>query len=219
MDFQIRQGNKDDAGFLARIMLLAGRSHLERGGWDILLDASERDSLEFLQRLALTDSRSFSHYSRFILAEIDGCPVSALCGYDPADAGISEFQQAAQEVADGLGWSDNEIEKFWQRFGPYVTCMFEEPAGTWVIENVATLPRFRQRGLMNSLLQRILEMGHERGYKAAQISMDIGNLPAQHSYEKAGFNVVDERRHADYEGVFGIPGRLLLTYNLAHYRK
>ena len=125
------------------------------------MDSPEQDCLVFLKQLALTESRSFSHYSRFILAELDGCPASALCGYNPEDASISKFQQAAQEVANGLGWSDDETEVFCQRFGPYVTCMLEEPAGTWVIENVATLPRFRKRGLMNSLFQRILEMGRE----------------------------------------------------------
>ena len=214
MNTQIRPAHGSDGAFLARIMLLAGRSHLPRGGWDIVFDAPEQDCLAYLTKLALTKARSFSHYSRFILAEVDGCPASALCGYDPQEASFPAFEGAMAEVAQESNWSEAETMAVWQRFGPYVTCAFEETAGTWVIENVATLPRFRRRRLMNALLERILEMGRERGYKIAQVSMDIGNLAARSAYEKAGFRVVDEKRHVDYERVFGAPGRWLLMCDL-----
>jgi translation initiation factor 4G len=214
MSVQIRQADANDADFLARIMLLAGRSHLTWGGWEIFLDAAEQDCLVYLRRLTLAKARSFAHYSRFIVAELENCPASALCGYDPRDASINMLLQAMEEVAQELSWSEAESEAFGQRLGLYATCHFKEAAGTWVIENVATLPEFRRRGLMNVLLQRILEIGRKRGYKVAQVSMDIGNLPAQRAYEKAGFRVVNEKRHKDFERVFGMPGRQLLLCGL-----
>jgi hypothetical protein len=36
MSVRIRPGKKDDAAFLARVMMLASRGHLLRGVWDLI---------------------------------------------------------------------------------------------------------------------------------------------------------------------------------------
>lgn len=214
MSIQIRPAEASDTNFVAEILLLAGRSHLPRGGWDVFFDAPQVDCLDYLRRLAMAEARSFSHYSRFLLAEVDGSAASALCGYDPQDATTALFEQAISEVAQRSNWNPEETNTFWQRLGPYMTCAFEEDAGTWVIENVATLPRFRRLGLARVLLQQALDTGRERGHKTAQISMDIGNLAARQAYESVGFRLVGEKRHPDYEQAFGVPGRWRLTRKL-----
>src|SRR3990172_1751975 len=69
------------APFIAWVTLTAFRSQLERGFWDFLLDGDEAYKLRYLEALATTEQFHWAHYSAFIVAEVDGRPVSALCGY------------------------------------------------------------------------------------------------------------------------------------------
>jgi ribosomal protein S18 acetylase RimI-like enzyme len=71
---------------------------------------------------------------------------------------------------------------------------------------VATRPEFRRRGLVESLLGTVLATGRTRGYSRAQISILVGNTPAQRAYEKQGFRLVHDRRHPDFEDAIGCPG-------------
>jgi hypothetical protein len=72
MGLQIRPATIDDVDFLAWVILTASRSHLERGLWDIALGRDEEGCLSFLRELARAEPRSWAHYSRFIVAEVDG---------------------------------------------------------------------------------------------------------------------------------------------------
>jgi ribosomal protein S18 acetylase RimI-like enzyme len=210
MDTQIRPATSGDADFLAWVMLTAARSHLARGLWDITLKREEGDRLSFLRELARTETRSWGHYSRFIVAEVDGQAVAALCGYDPIEAGTPALVKAIDEAAKQVGWSDSDVADVWERFAPLGTCISDDAEGAWIIENVATLPSYRRRGLVNSLLESELEAGRARGQRLAQISTLIGNTPAQRAYEKIGFRPDKEKRHPDFEATVGAPGMVRL---------
>jgi ribosomal protein S18 acetylase RimI-like enzyme len=56
------------------------------------------------------------------------------------------------------------------------------------------------------LLREVLARGRARGHEVLQIGVLIGNHPAQRAYEGAGFRVVDEKRHPDFEAALGCPG-------------
>jgi ribosomal protein S18 acetylase RimI-like enzyme len=75
-----------------------------------------------------------------------------------------------------------------------------------VVESVATLPEYRRRGLTDSLMREILEIGRARGHRIAQLTILIGNVAAQSAYEKAGFTVRDEKRHPDFEAALCAAG-------------
>ena len=105
-----------------------------------------------------------------------------------------------------LGWGEKELGEAWTR-GAYVfTCTTPESQDLWTIENVATRPKSRGRGLAGALLGQAFERGRERGYGAAQLSFVIGNRPAEWAYLKAGFSLAEERRHPQFEAVTGAPG-------------
>src|SRR5262249_453316 len=199
MTIAIRPATRDDATFLAWVMLTAARSHLARGIWDVVLDSEEARRLRYLERLALTQTRSWSHSSRFLVAAVNGEPAAALCGYDPHEAGAPALLPAMNEVADELGWGEAQRPALAQRLAPIATCVSAEAEVAWIIGNVATRPEFRRHGLVDALLWEILDRGRQKGHRLAQVSVLIGNTAAQRAYEKVGFRVADEKRHPAFE--------------------
>ena len=170
-----------------------------------MLERPEDYCLDFLRRLALGQP-SLCHYSNFMVAECDGRPAAAMCGFDPREGGWPAMMQAAWPIFQKLAWSEADLMAMMQRSGVIPTCAADDTEGAWVVENVATLPEFRRRGLVDALMRRMLDEGHRRGHKLAQISVFIGNTPAQAAYEKAGFKIVAEKRDPDFEAALKTPG-------------
>ena len=214
MSTKIRPGRPDEADFLARVMMLASRGHLNRGVWDLIAGGSEENCLDYLRRLALAEPVSLCHYSSFLVADHDGEPAAALCGFDPRAGGWEVLAEAMKNVQREKGWTQADEQASGERTAPVWKCTFDTLDGAWVIESVATLPTYRRRGLADSLMAEILEVGRVRGHRVAQLTILIGNVAAQRGYEKAGFKVRDEKRHPDFEAALGAAGfmRMVLEY-------
>lgn len=201
----IRPARREDADFLARALLLAARGTHDKGWFDIVLAGKDRTPLDFLRRLTLTSTRSWWHYSRFLIAEMDGAPAATLCGFRAGDA-YPLSEQALIEAARGFGWSDAEQHEMWRRGTDIFTCTFDTSDDTWAIENIATVPEYRGRGLIRSLIEHSLAEGRLSGARQAQITFLIGNDAAERVYARIGFKFKDERRHPDFEAATGAPG-------------
>lgn len=206
MTLTFRQARRDDAAFLGKVMLLASRGHLKRGVWDLIIGGNDEYCLDYLRRLALEKPVSLCHYSSFIVAECDGHPAAALCGFDPRDGGWPVVMQNSACVAQQLGWTVADFRKSAERAAPVWPCVPGEAEGARIIESVATLPEFRRRGLAEALLEKILQDGRRRANRLAQITILIDNYPAQAAYEKVGFRFFDEKRCPDFEAALGSPG-------------
>lgn len=201
----VRPAEPRDADFLAWAILAATRSHLPRGWFDIVLARPESFCLDFLRRLVLTETRSWWHYTRFQVAEVGGDMAAALCAFR-AGEGYPLSGAAMTEVSKSLDWDEEEEKAMWAR-GSYVfTCTFADDEDFWTIENVATVPAYRGRGLAGRMIQEVLPEGRRQGLGQAQITFFIGNEAAARAYSKAGFVLDDERRHADFEAATGVPG-------------
>jgi ribosomal protein S18 acetylase RimI-like enzyme len=205
----IREALDEDAPFVGWAILAATRSQMPRGWFDITLALDEPGCLAFTTRLARAEARSWWHYSNFVIAESGGAPAAALCAFRAGD-GYPLSQAAMNEVAGQMGWDETEIGAMWARSAYLFTCSADVAEDAWAIENVATMPEYRGRGLAPALIDRALEIGGARGFKESQISMFIGNVSARRAYERAGFRVVDERRSADFERACGVPGLWIL---------
>jgi GNAT superfamily N-acetyltransferase len=205
-DVRIRPATVADSAFIAWVQLAAARSHLAKGYYDLAFPGPEAERLSLIERLCRTKTRSFCHWQGFLVAEVNGKPASALSGYTPRKVGIEGFLEALQEVLGAAGWSARDMQAMSDRTDPFLTCIPDTPDDAWVVEWVATLPEFRARGLIRSLLHAILDKGRAEGHRLAQIAVLIGNTPAQHAYEGVGFKVKDEKRHADFERALGCPG-------------
>ncbi len=209
----IRAAAPQDVDFIAWIMLTAGRSHVTKGGWELLIEGEERCT-EFLRGLAGARARSYCHHSVFTLAEVDGSPAGGLCAYDAGRFGMQTLVDAVREVFASMGLDQRERERAAERMAPFLLCAPIEPQGVWILESVAMLPRHRRRGLTRRLLEHKLEQGRQRGFRHAQISILIGNEPAQRAYEAVGFRVAEQKRHPDFEAALGAPGVARMTISL-----
>ena len=209
VELELVDAGPDDAAFLGWALRAASRSHLERGVLDIFVGGSNEDCLRFLSALTLTEARHFANYENFIIARVRGEAVGALCGYFVED-GEPILGRGAVEVAVQLGWTHDELVAAWRRIIPNSYVPVERVPGAWIVESVAVIPPFRRMGIVRRLLDATLERGRQRGATCAEVSVLIGNDPAQRAYEDAGFAVVREVRNAEYEAAFGCAGVRLL---------
>jgi ribosomal protein S18 acetylase RimI-like enzyme len=213
MELRIRNATHYDAVFLAWLILTAGRAHVKRGIWEVILNLSERDCLTFLALLAVTDTPHLFHHSCYLLAEVEGRAVSGLGGYDPNVHGYLALQQALPEVFKEFG--KISLGEMGPEKPPRITGCIPPPLdGAWVIDSVATFPDYRRRGIASRLLDSIFEIGRSKGFRQAQINIYIGNVPAQRAYEKYGFQLLDEWHDPYFEREIGSPGMARLVCDL-----
>lgn len=214
MAAEIRQGRREDAAFLAGVMLAASRAHLARGPWDVILGGSEAECREYLRRLALAEPPSLCHYASFLVAEVDGRPAAALSRYHIPSGGWALVGAAMAQVQRQLGWTEAAAAAARQRAGPVVACTPPEIGADWGIENVAARPEHRRQGLVQMLLAAACKEAAAQCGRLAQIVTAIGNGPAVAAYQRGGFTLRDETRCAGFAALFGSPGLVRLVRKL-----
>lgn len=212
MPITIRPATPNDAPFLGWACVMAARSQLERGWFEIVLQRDEAFCVEFATCLTLAKARSWWHWSLFHVAEVDGVLASALCGFgDESVYYVSH--EAMAEAGDKMGIPKSEQAQFWPR-GKFIVSPATGEDGAWTIENVATKPDFRDSGVTSALLEAELGVARTAGFKRAQISFFVGNDRAEKTYAKAGFRFAEEKHAPDFEAALGIPGVRRFARNL-----
>lgn len=209
----IVEAREEHIPFIAWVELTAGRSHVERFFLEDYIGGTNEECLRFIEALVATEARHFLHYTNFVVAEVGGRPAAALSGYFAEAFGTPEFVAGVQETSRLLGWTAEEQKAGWERAAERIRAIFlcrsERVPGAWIVESVATRPEYQRQGLVNTLLGAILDVGRDKGASTAEIGVYIGNDGAQRAYEKAGFSVVDEQRHPQFEAAIGCPGTRL----------
>ena len=217
MAIRIRRATERDIDLLTWVMLAASRSHLDRGIWEYLNASGEAAALSFLRRLATTDTVQVFHASLFLVAELDGEPGAAMCAYDSSTQGfdVALPEMLAATAAEGIDAEDPEyVRRSQVMLSGFIMDNPGPPGPRWVIENVATRPQMRRRGLVDALLHQLLGHGRERGFEHAQISVFIDNERARRAYIKAGFEPLAEQRSDDWPTEIGCPGTEMLLQPL-----
>ncbi|RJR46436.1 MAG: hypothetical protein C4576_10750, partial [Desulfobacteraceae bacterium] len=98
METKIRSAKRGDAAFIAWLILAAGRAHVQRGIWEVILNEPEERCLNFFEHLSTTSDPHPFHYSCFLLAEAAGRPAAGMGGYDPAILGYQALSCAMPEA-------------------------------------------------------------------------------------------------------------------------
>ena len=213
MDILIRKCRPGDAASLARFLLIAGRAHVSKGIWEVVLNTTEEECLRFLEHVIVTEIPHLFHYSCYFIAETtDTIPVGSLGGYDPKLMGYQALQQAIPAVYSKLKLPISHETN--ERAARIMACLPKGIDNAWVVDSVATMPEYRGRGIAENLLQKVLAEGKKQGHKLSQVNMYIGNEPALQLYRKMGFTVFEEKRDKYFEENIDSPGMLSLIKHL-----
>jgi ribosomal protein S18 acetylase RimI-like enzyme len=204
MRLNFRAARPDDAEFLGWVMVMAARGHLSRGWFDIVLQRSENDCIAFCAKLANAQAKSWWHHSFFRVAELDGEAVAAACIF-PDEAPYMVSGQAMAEAARLTGIGEAEQAQLWPR-GAFILTATSGEDDCWTIENVATRPAFRGRGIAASLIRHLLVDMKTSGPPRAQISFLLGNVPAERCYRACGFAFAEDKVAKEFEAAMGVPG-------------
>ena len=211
-NLRIVDARGEHAPFIAWVILTAFRSHLEKGFWDFMRPGTDGEILRYLEALTTSKAPHWAHLPLFIVAEVDGQPAAALSGYFGEEHGGTRLRDGMAE-ADAATGQVPDAEAI-SRALTILNVAPEHVPGAWIVEDVATRPEFRRRGLVDALMQEIMERGRKRGATVSDIGVFIGNDSAQKAYEKAGYVVVGEKTHPDFEAVYGTPGVRTLRRSL-----
>ena len=204
MSFHIRPATPDDADFLGWACVMASRSQLERGWFDIVLERDDAFVREFAKYLTIAHARSWWHWSLFQVAEVNGARASAMCGFGDESVYLASADAMA-EASDKMGVPKIEQARHWPR-GSFILSVTSGEDDAWTIENVATRPEYCGSGATQALLAQECRHAREAGFARAQISFFIGNTAAERAYAKAGFRFAEEKRSAEFMAAMGIPG-------------
>ena len=208
MAVRFRAAERSDVEALARFADLASRGSGPLGPFDLAFPGPEPERLATLARIAATPTVGWLHWSLFRVAEADGRVAAGAAGLAADEVTTDERVRA---VLGEIGWSEEEIDAAYERLAPALSALPPPPPGAWTIDHVATLPEYRGRGLVSTLLDQVLEEGRRRGFPFAQLDVLIGNDGARRIYERAGFRVVAEYVHPEFQRVLGSPGNLRMV--------
>ena len=206
MNLEVRQATRDDIPMLADVVMLASRSHLPTGVFDLAILTNDEDRLKAVRATLGTEQRSWCHYENFLVATVDGEPAAALSGYAAYDETLLPMEKAFIAGYRAIHMTDEQIGAAFQASLVFLTVSSDDEQDAWIIEWVACLDKFRRRGLVRELLLAILERGRERGHSLSQIGILSGNVSAQRAYENVGFILDYEKTHPDFQQALGCPG-------------
>lgn len=203
----IRKADQNDAAFIAWAILESSRAGKKIGFFDLIFQSdSDKTLLEQLEKLTVTETKSYCHYSNFLVAEAGGEPIALLCGYEPRIATDTIFAKALAEL--GIE------EDYEERIAAYLLCRPEIDRQTWVLDFIEVKPGHDSFELMKELIQKSLLTARLKGYRKAQTMVEIGSVETKMVYDKLGFTFIDEKRSEYYKEVFGRAGIMRLQMSL-----
>jgi len=199
MNIKIRKATDTDAPLLAQSMLESSRSGKKKGIFDVIFETSEREKLfALLERLTTTQTKSYCHFSNFLVATVDGVDAGILCGYEPRIATHEIFTKAMEE----LGFDAT----YQERLSSYLLVKPEFDKKTFLLDFMDVKEEFNTFSVLKELVQKSLLTARLKGYRIVQTMVEIGSVEAMMVYKKLGFSVIDERRSDHYEAEYGRAG-------------
>ena len=207
MEISIRDATADDAEFLAWAILTAARGNLTKPSvWERVISGSQQDREALIAKLVVAEPACIAHYEGFVIAEHQGLPIAAACGYVPAEKPPEAFTTALLSVVEKAGWRHEQQLALLDGFKVFSRCLPMGYQHDWVLEYIATKPDYRGSGVTKELLNDLLECGREAGATTAQVAYFVGNEAAKKSYKKLGFNEFKQLVDSEFESLYGVAG-------------
>lgn len=203
MQISIRKASESDAPVLARAMLESSRAGKKIGIFDLIFETSKEAALlDRLEALCLTQTKSYCHFTNFLLAfgGEDGKRMGGtLCGYEPRLATHEVFTRALAELGVDEGG-------YQARIATYLLVVPEVDRQTWVLDFMTVIPGCEPLPVFTPLLKKSLLTARLKGYRKAQSMVEIGSMDTELLYEKLGFEFKDAKQSQLFMEQFGRAG-------------
>jgi ribosomal protein S18 acetylase RimI-like enzyme len=207
MNITVRKAQESDAPFIAEALLESSRAGKKVGIFDFIFNTSDDVTLlDYLRKFTVTTTKSYCHFSNFMLAVVNGVNAGTICGYEPRIATHDIFARALEEV--GID------ESYHERIAGYLLCEPEIDNQTWVCDFMVIKPEFKSLEILKELIRKSMLTARLKGYRKVQAMVEIGSVETEIIYKKLGFKVIDEKRSDYYEEQFGRSGILRLQIML-----
>ncbi len=203
MSIKIRKASKEDAKFLAQMILLSSRADKKIGIFDVVFNyISDEKLIENIEKLTITTIKNYCHFSNFLIAEIDSKCVGTLCSYEPRIATQEAFLDSLKEIGSEV--NTDEYKEIFQQ------CDFNQNKCTLIFDFMEEVEGFIDVGILKALMQKSLLAARLKGYRIAQAVVEIGSLETLLFYKTLGFKEIRQKECEIYREKFGRNGLVLL---------
>jgi len=207
MNIKVRKATEKDAKLIAHSILESSRSGKKKGLFDVVFNTQDDATvLERLSKLTTTQTKSYCHYSNFLVAVVDGVDAGSLCGYEPRLSTYEIFTKAMAELG-----CDGSYE---ERLNAYRQVEPQFDKKTFLLDFMNVDDAYHEFSVLKELVRKSLLTARLKGYRMVQTMVEIGSVEALLVYKKLGFEVIDERRNEQYEAEYGRPGIVRLQIHL-----
>jgi len=199
MNITVRKSAESDATILAQAMLVSSRAGKKIGIFDLIFETSDETELtERLEALVRTQTKSYCHFSNFLLAVRGEKIAGTLCGYESRVATHEVFTKALAELGIDEGYQE--------RIATFLLVESGLDRQTWMLDFMTVSEGCEPLPVVSELLKKSLLTARLKGYRKAQTMVEIGSSDTEILYEKLGFEVKDEKRSELYAQQFGRAG-------------
>ena len=206
-EITVRQATKKDIPFLAKIILMAETSGHELVSYKKMFPISDSELLSGFE--ATLDNEQFGHgltYETFLIAELDGKPGAAACGYIEGEHGSSNHLMTGALMT---GFPTELIIAGYKKNAEFKEIQINKTPGTLQIDSVATLPEFRGKGLFKLIFEEHCKAAEAEGCNQVEIQVWSGNQGAISTYKKLGCEIASEK-YVDINNQ-NLGGKVLMT--------
>lgn len=202
---QIRKALAEDCKFLAEIILLAESTGFEITSYEKMFGMTKAEMLPVFETMMnnSTDGHPLTYHS-WLIATVDGNPVSAISAYVEGTQGDSVHLMTGALM---MGFDRKKIASAFSILKEHADITIQKTKHTMQIDCVATLPEHRGKGLLKQLIAAAEQIARDAGVKELEIQVWKKNETAVKVYEKSGFTVTQQKLSPfDTEN-----GKLLMT--------
>jgi len=205
MGIKIEKASPKDAKFIAESILVSSRAEKSVCIFDLIFESDEdKTIIQFLEKLITTETKSYIHFSNFLIAYEDSKLAGCLCGYEPRVATQEIFAKALEEI--GVDQS------YLKRIEAYSMCEPEVGRRSWILDFIHVNEGFHKLSNIKELVQKSLLTARLKGYRKAATLIEIGSAEVELVYKKLGFSFENEKRSDLYLEVFSRLG--IMQYSL-----
>lgn len=196
----IRRATTDDIDFLVDTIVAAEKSGTDNFGLAKLFEISEEEMREHIKAMLdeEIDGCEFS-VSSFIVAETKGEVIAAFAGWIEGQNEDELSSAILKSNLVGYCLPVDHVKNSQSKSDIVRPLQIEREEGTYQLEYSYTLPLYRGKGILGSIIEAHEQEAVSNGVHKIQVHVFDNNPSAIKSYEKNGFIVVKrfESSHPD----------------------